>query len=313
MDSGKGTGKNSLTSFRNVRKRNFTAVNNDTVNNSNISLEAKGLLLVFLSNSESWKIQMSNIIKRSKNGRDAHYRALDELIEHGYVARVEIRTKNGKYEKIEYIFSDEPEDVEKELEQMKIWASQNNRILVITYRVKKKKGKASKAKAKPFPENQETEFHPFPENPDTDKPNTEKPDSENQDIKNYNRENTNIENINDKNTNLEIEEEDKEVNPFVIDFLKNDLRYDEYIVNDIVHHMKNRGITHFTKDQMVAQDIRSRLWVSENKKEIREYGQFFVNGILKHEFSRRILQGGRENRGADRTPIEMPLKNWWED
>lgn len=309
---------NSLTSFRNVRKRHFTQINNDTVNNSNISLEAKGLLLVFLSNSESWKIQMSNIIKRSKNGRDAHYRALDELIEHGYVARVEIRNSLGKYEKIEYIFSDEPEDVEKELEQMKIWASENNRILVITYRVKKKKGKASKAKAKPFPENQETEFPPFPENPDTEIPNSgksdsEKPDTEIQDINNIKGENTNIENTKEKNTNIN-EEEDKDINPYVIDFLKNVLKYDDYIVDDIIQQMRNRGIKFFTKEQMIAQDTRSRIWIDQNKKEIREYGKFFVNGILKHEFSRKLLQGEKDVENDKKIKIipEMPLQNWWE-
>ena len=52
--------------FRNVRKQAFTMLSNAAVNDPELSLEAKGLLLIFLSNAPNWKIIMPEIISRSK-------------------------------------------------------------------------------------------------------------------------------------------------------------------------------------------------------------------------------------------------------
>lgn len=66
----------STTSYRNVRKSKFTQISNDLLNDEQLTLESKALLSIFLSNSDNWNLHMSEIIKRSKNGRDAHYSAL---------------------------------------------------------------------------------------------------------------------------------------------------------------------------------------------------------------------------------------------
>lgn len=85
------------------------------------------------------------------------------------------------------------------------------------------------------------------------------------------------------------EEEEFEINPFVIQFLKNGLKYNDFIVSDIIKHMKLNKIHSFSKTEMENQARRIIKWVSENKQEIREFGMFFVNGILKHEPSRILL------------------------
>jgi hypothetical protein len=107
----------------------------------------------------------------------------------------------------------------------------------------------------------------------------------------------NIEKYNAEVLNLmtkeEEEEEMNEINSYTIDFLKNELKYSDYIVSDIVKHMKLNGLNTLTKKQMLNQARRISLWVSENKKEIREFGYFFINGILKHEPSMSIID--REN------------------
>ena len=78
------------------RRRGFTTVLNQMLDDPMISLEAKGLLTILLSNKDDWKINMKEIINRSKNGRDAHYRVINELINSGYFFRIQIKEK-GKF------------------------------------------------------------------------------------------------------------------------------------------------------------------------------------------------------------------------
>lgn len=73
-----------------------------------ISLAAKGLLALLLSFGENWEIRMSDIIARSKNGRDSTRRAINELVKAGYIKRIYIRD-NGKIKGSQYIVFDEPE------------------------------------------------------------------------------------------------------------------------------------------------------------------------------------------------------------
>ncbi|MDN2990450.1 transcriptional regulator [Streptococcus suis] len=69
---------------RNIHK-NYTQLNNHSAQNSELSLQAKGLLLVLMSNKDTWKPYIDELSKRSKNGRDAHRTAYDELKDAGYI------------------------------------------------------------------------------------------------------------------------------------------------------------------------------------------------------------------------------------
>lgn len=64
---------------------NYTQMNNHSVQNSELSLQAKGLLLVLMSNKDTWRPYIDELSKRSRNGRDAHRAAFDELKEAGYI------------------------------------------------------------------------------------------------------------------------------------------------------------------------------------------------------------------------------------
>ncbi|WP_051087874.1 hypothetical protein [Salinicoccus albus] len=184
-------------SFRNARRHSFTQVSNSLLNDSEITVQAKGLLIIFLSNTEDWKIQMKEIITRSKNGRDAHYKMLNELIKHGYVARVEYRDKKTKrYVKQEYIFSDNKDEVKEVLEEIEKLADEQNLNAVFSYKIDN-----DKEKKKPDTENQETEEkekkNPFPDFPDTEKSNPES-----QDINNIKENNTKYKNTNNNLNNV---------------------------------------------------------------------------------------------------------------
>src|SRR5699024_6987410 len=139
-------------SFRNVRKKsNFTQVNNELLWNPELTLQAKGLLSVFLSNSDEWQLNMKEIIKRSKNGRDAHYNIVNELIKNGYFARIEIRGTHG-FESMEYIFSDDKKDIENELNEIEKHYKSFGKQVFIEY--KERMDKAKKTNSQKLDEKQ---------------------------------------------------------------------------------------------------------------------------------------------------------------
>ena len=60
-------------------------MNSHSARNPKLSLQAKGLLSVLMDNQDDWRPYIDELTKRSKNGRDAHRTAFDELKEEGYI------------------------------------------------------------------------------------------------------------------------------------------------------------------------------------------------------------------------------------
>lgn len=187
------------TSYRNVRKSKFTQISNDLLNDEQLTLESKALLSIFLSNSDNWDLHMSEIIKRSKNGRDAHYSALKKLIKAGYIARLEFKqNSNNQFLKLEYIFSDNKEDIDEGIKEAQIFAIENDQSIILTY----KNIDCQKLESSLENKEQSDVEKPFPENPYTDNANTESAYTESQDINNTNSNNTNNNNTNSNNNGL---------------------------------------------------------------------------------------------------------------
>lgn len=69
------------------KKENFTSIHNKLINDSRISLKAKGIMLYMLSKPENWKYNPKEIAKNSKDGLDSVYSGIKELIEAGYISR----------------------------------------------------------------------------------------------------------------------------------------------------------------------------------------------------------------------------------
>lgn len=186
----------STTSYRNVRKSKFTQISNDLLNDEQLTLESKALLSIFLSNSDNWNLHMSEIIKRSKNGRDAHYSALKKLIKAGYIARLEFKqNSNNQFLKLEYIFSDNKEDINEGIKDAQIFAIENEQSIVLTY----KNLDCQKLESSLENKEQSAVEKPFPENPYTANSNTESAYTESQNINNTNNNNTNNNNTNSNN------------------------------------------------------------------------------------------------------------------
>lgn len=103
--------------FKHARKRGHSVVENALLDDCNLTGMAKYLLIQFCSHRNGyWKVTMPDIIKRSKNGRDAHYSALKELIHNKYVARVKVLEK-GKHKEQIYIYGQIKEDVAEMLKE----------------------------------------------------------------------------------------------------------------------------------------------------------------------------------------------------
>lgn len=196
--------------FVNARKRRggFTTVVNSMLDDCNLSLEAKGLLTILLSNdSTQWDLNMKDIIKRSLNGRDAHYMAINELILEGYFVRIYVQdSETNQFEELIYIFSDRKDQVLEQLEEEEKFLTRTGKKFSVenfpsekflSKKFPKKFSKRVQEKLKsldfkvfsPVPEKPDMKIPPLPEKPDT-----EMPDTENQENKNTNREKTNLKN-----------------------------------------------------------------------------------------------------------------------
>jgi predicted transcriptional regulator len=85
----------------------YVIMNKDFLENPNLSLKAKGLLSYLLSKPDNWKIIMEDLVKKSTNGRESVSSAIRELIEIGYIHRIQTREDN-KFGPYEYHIYEQP-------------------------------------------------------------------------------------------------------------------------------------------------------------------------------------------------------------
>ena len=76
------------------KTENFTIVDNEYLNDKNLSFKAKGILTYFLSLPGDWVIYFEEIITHSTDGIRSFRSGVDELIKEGYIRRYPVR-ENG--------------------------------------------------------------------------------------------------------------------------------------------------------------------------------------------------------------------------
>ena len=91
--------------LRKAKKESFTVIDNAIFRNYNLSLKAKGLLCQMLSLPDGWEFSIEGLTKLSTDGRSAVTSALNELQEHGYFYRNEVR-QSGKFVGVENVISE---------------------------------------------------------------------------------------------------------------------------------------------------------------------------------------------------------------
>jgi hypothetical protein len=96
------------TVIRSNPETGFTVLANAFLQDPRLSYETKGLLAELLSRPDDWEIRAENIVKSGKAGRDKVWRMLREAEELGYAASRQARTERGKFQKLDYIVTDDP-------------------------------------------------------------------------------------------------------------------------------------------------------------------------------------------------------------
>ncbi|EOU1763544.1 TPA: helix-turn-helix domain-containing protein [Clostridium perfringens] len=96
--------------FRVEKNKKYTVVDNYFIDDPNISLKAKGLLLMFLKRPDNWDIYLSELEKCCKDKKDSMNTAIKELEKFGYIERNLKRDEKGKLiGGYDYIIKEKPE------------------------------------------------------------------------------------------------------------------------------------------------------------------------------------------------------------
>lgn len=82
-----------MSTIRISKRQKFTTVSNELLNNEKLSLRAKGLMCYLLSKPDDWEVNVKHLATTCKEGRDAIYKVIDELLEEGYMTREQLKDK----------------------------------------------------------------------------------------------------------------------------------------------------------------------------------------------------------------------------
>tara|TARA_Y100000815_G_C13345318_1_gene501823 strand:- start:330 stop:1331 length:1002 start_codon:yes stop_codon:yes gene_type:complete len=90
------------------RPRFYTNVSNQLIQSEDLSFRAKGLLVYFMSLSESFFVSPEVIANTFKLGKHAYYQTINELKEQGYLEHLKLRDEQGRIIGAEYVVHEEP-------------------------------------------------------------------------------------------------------------------------------------------------------------------------------------------------------------
>lgn len=91
--------------LRKQKRDHYTVIDNALLEDTDLSLKAKGMLCLMLSLPDYWDFTVGGLTSKSRDGKTSVMAALNELEDAGYFRRIQIK-ENGKYAGIEYIVSE---------------------------------------------------------------------------------------------------------------------------------------------------------------------------------------------------------------
>ena len=91
---------------RKVRRRSFTQIDNEPINDPNLKYEDLGLLLYVMSKPDNWVIYKNDLISSHQNGRESVNGILKRLETRGYLTVDQGRSEKGYFNHKQYIFTD---------------------------------------------------------------------------------------------------------------------------------------------------------------------------------------------------------------
>lgn len=98
--------------FRVEKNKNYTVMSNTHLRDKELSLKAKGLLSLMLSLPDDWDYTLRGLAAINKESINTISGIVNELIEHGYIIRQQIRGNAGRFGDIDYIIFESPEKCE---------------------------------------------------------------------------------------------------------------------------------------------------------------------------------------------------------
>lgn len=98
-----------MSQIRVEKKNKYTQIDNNLIQNRNLSLKAKGLLIYMLSLPDDWDYSISGLSTGCKEGKSSIRSAIDELMKQRYITRSLVRGADGLLGGYEYVVYEEPQ------------------------------------------------------------------------------------------------------------------------------------------------------------------------------------------------------------
>lgn len=98
--------------FRVEKNKNYTVMSNTHLRDKDLSLKAKGLLSLMLALPDDWDYTLRGLAAINKESINTISGIVNELIEHGYIIRQQIRGNAGRFGDIDYIIFESPTECE---------------------------------------------------------------------------------------------------------------------------------------------------------------------------------------------------------
>ncbi|WP_427110403.1 DnaD domain protein [Lysinibacillus xylanilyticus] len=95
--------------FRVRKKVNYVVLDKGFLNDTRLSWKAKGLLAYMLSLPDDWSFCISDLATHSKCSRESTANTVKELTKAGYIHKMQGRTNNGKFRKVELFVFETPQ------------------------------------------------------------------------------------------------------------------------------------------------------------------------------------------------------------
>jgi uncharacterized phage protein (TIGR02220 family) len=105
--------------IRTKNREKWVTVDKKPIEDNRLSWQAKGLLTYLLSKPNDWHVHVNQLSKASKNGRDATRKAIQELVDFGYIIRNYVRNDKGQMVGCDYLVCEESISENVDLEQIR--------------------------------------------------------------------------------------------------------------------------------------------------------------------------------------------------
>lgn len=88
--------------------KNFTLMDNTCLKTATLSMQAMGLFAYLMTLPNDWVVYKSELVNHFSNGRDAVYKAFNELIDNGFITFTETKNEKGQFKSYEYFIHEKP-------------------------------------------------------------------------------------------------------------------------------------------------------------------------------------------------------------